>query len=97
MMLLERNIGDPLPAAAALIAGYESRQALGAGERRLLRTLCMGRLAQSLSLGAAAAAAQPDNAQYLLGTQRNGWRLLRLLWAMSDDDFVAALGGAATG
>lgn len=91
MMLLEHNIADPLPAAAALLAGYESEQALQAAEQRMLRTLCMGRLAQSLSMGAATAAAQPDNADYLLGTQRNGWRLLRLLWGMTDDAFLAAL------
>ena len=91
MMLLERNAGDPLPAAAALLAGYESEQALSAAERRMLRTLCMGRLVQSLSMGAATAAAQPDNSEYLLGTQRNGWRLLRLLWGMTDDAFLAAL------
>ncbi|PRW45033.1 hydroxylysine kinase isoform X1 [Chlorella sorokiniana] len=93
MMLLERNIDKPLPAAAALLAGYESEQPLSAAERRMLRTLCMGRLAQSLSMGVATAAAQPDNSDYLLGTQRNGWRLLRALWSMTDDAFLAALGG----
>lgn len=94
MMLLDSNAaegGDPLAAAAALVGGYEAELALLPQERRLLRTLAMGRLAQSLSLGARAAAAQPDNAEYLLGTQRNGWRLLRLLWGMSDDAFLAAL------
>ena len=91
MMLLDRNIEDPLPAAAALLAGYEGEQALSTAERGMLRTLCMGRLATSLSMGAATAAAQPDNAEYLLGTQRNGWRLLRLLCGMTDDAFVAAL------
>ena len=90
-MLLEHNIGDPLPAGAALLRGYERELALLPAERRALRALVMGRLAQSLSLGALAAAKEPGNAAYLLGTQKNGWRLLRLLWDTSDEQFLAAM------
>lgn len=92
MMLLDCNAGDPLPAAAAVVGGYEREMPLLAGERRLLRTLAMGRLAQSLCLGAYSASQQPDNTAYLLGTQKNGWRLLRTLWGLSDEAFLAALG-----
>lgn len=95
MMLLAPEGAAPLPAAAALVRGFEAEQPLRAGERRALRALCMGRLAQSLSLGAAAALDQPDNKEYLLGTQRAGWRLLRTLWSTTDDAFLAALGPAA--
>ncbi|KAL4858109.1 Hydroxylysine kinase [Chlorella vulgaris] len=89
--LLPANINDPLPAAAAVVAGYERELPLLKVERRLLRTLMMGRLALSLALGAQAAALQPDNAAYLLQTQKNGWRLLRLLADMSDATFAAAV------
>ncbi|PSC67732.1 hydroxylysine kinase isoform B [Micractinium conductrix] len=96
MMLLECNADDPLPAAAAVLAGFESQLPLLPGERALLRTLCMARLAQSLSLGARAAARDPSNAPYLLATQRHGWALLRRLWGMSDEQYQAAMsaGGA---
>lgn len=90
-MLLPANIDEPLQAAAALVGGYEREMPLAPAERRLLRTLCMGRLTQSLALGAHAASQQPDNMDYLLGTQHNGWRLLRELWATSDGQFLAAL------
>ena len=91
VMLLPHNTGDPLPAGAALLRGYELQLPLLPAERGALRALVMGRLAQSLSLGALAAAKEPDNAAYLLGTQRNGWSLLRLLWETSDECFLAAM------
>lgn len=91
MMLLAPEGADPLPTAAALVCGYEREQPLVATERRALRTLCMGRLVQSLALGAAAALDQPDNQEYLLGTQRAGWRLLRTLWGTTDEAFLAAM------
>lgn len=94
MMLLEAHIEDPLPAARALLAGYEAELPLEPAERDMLRILCCARLVQSLSLGAYAAAREPSNAEYLLGTQRNGWRLLRTLWALTDEQFLAALGPA---
>jgi Ser/Thr protein kinase RdoA (MazF antagonist) len=90
--LLDANAADPLAAMAALLAGYEAKLALLPGERRALRTLAAGRLALSLSMGAYSAARQPDNADYLLGTQANGWRLLRLLAGLSDEAFLAAVG-----
>ncbi|KAL4436619.1 hypothetical protein ABPG75_003758 [Micractinium tetrahymenae] len=91
IMLLEAHTADPLPAAQAVLAGYEAELALEPAERAVLRTLCCARLAQSLSLGAYAAAREPSNAEYLLGTQRNGWRLLRMLWGLSDHQFLATL------
>lgn len=97
MMLLEAHIREPLRAARAVLAGYETELPLEDAERAALRTLCCARLVQSLSLGAYAAAREPSNAEYLLGTQRNGWRLLRLLWALADEQFLAALGRAHAG
>lgn len=97
MMLLEAHIREPLRAAGAVLAGYETELPLEDAERAALRTLCCARLVQSLSLGAYAAAREPSNAEYLLGTQRNGWRLLRLLWALADEQFLASLGRAHEG
>lgn len=94
--LLDANAADPLPAMAALLEGYEARLPLLPGERLALRALAAGRLALSLSMGAHSAARQPDNAAYLLGTQANGWRLLRLLARLSDDAFLAALGACSS-
>ena len=95
MMLLEINISNPLPAAAAIIDGYRREMDLLPEELRILRTLAMGRLVLSLSLGAHAAAQRPDNAEYLLSTQKNGWRLLRLLRGLSDEQFLAAVAPAS--
>ncbi|EFN52058.1 hypothetical protein CHLNCDRAFT_139278 [Chlorella variabilis] len=38
---------------------------------------------------------RPDNAEYLLSTQKNGWRLLRLLRGLSDEQFLAAVAPAS--
>lgn len=89
--LLEEE--DPFAAAGPLLRGYESVLPLTPPERGLLRTLCMGRLAQSLSLGYVAAEQHPENREYLLGTQRRGWDVLRLLWGLSDEEFLARCDG----
>ena len=91
IMLLDANTSSPLPAAAALLAGYERELPLLPAERRVLRTLVTGRLALSLALGLHSAVLAPDNSAYLLSTQRNGWRLLGQLAAMSDTQFVDAV------
>ena len=63
---------DPLAASAAVLRGYIGELPLLPEEWGLLRTLMMGRLAQSLSLGAKAAAENPANADYVLQTQVRG-------------------------
>ena len=79
-------------AAGALLTGYDRHCTLLPNERAALRVLCCGRLAQSLVLGQCAAAETPSNADYLLTTQQaGGWPLLRRLWGMGDDAFLAAL------
>eukprot|EP00887_Chlorella_sp_A99_P003100 scaffold9.g3100.t1 len=82
----------PLAAAGALLRGYSAALPLAPEEVGLLRTLMAGRLAQSLALGAKAATEQPGNAEYVLRTQAHGWALLRMLWAMGEAKFRAAVG-----
>ena len=91
--LLEED--DPFAAAGPLLRGYESALPLREEERGLLRVLCMGRLAQSLSLGWAAAAARPENGDYLLGTQRRGWQVLQAFWRLTDADFLERCASSA--
>ncbi len=55
--------------------GYQREAPLTPRELAVLPLLLRGRLAQSLTLGAASVAADPGNADYLLATQRYGtWR-----------------------
>lgn len=79
---------DPFAAAGPLLRGYESALPLREEERGLLRVLCMGRLAQSLSLGWAAAEARPGNSDYVLGTQRRGWQVLQAFYRLTDAEFL---------
>ena len=74
------------------LQGYQSELPLLPAERRMIRTLMLGRLAMSLGMGAKAALEQPENAEYVLRTQAGGWVLLRLLWGASEDEFAAAAG-----
>ncbi|KIZ06671.1 hypothetical protein MNEG_1285 [Monoraphidium neglectum] len=82
----------PLRVAANVVAGY-----LGAGgpltpaEQRMLGPLMGARVAISLVNGAIAARANPSNSEYLLATQKPGWRLLRLLQGLRESEVAAAL------
>lgn len=82
----------PLDAIRSVLAGYQAQMPLLPPERRVLRTLMLGRLAMSLGLGVKAALEEPENADYVLRTQHDGWTLLRLLCGMSDDAFAASAG-----
>lgn len=54
--------------------------------RNLLLQVCVAaRLCQSLVLGLYSHSLDPDN-EYLLTTQRAGWKLLKDLWSQSDED-----------
>lgn len=80
MMLLEVEGGrDPLPAAVNVLTGFHSAQPLMPAELYVAPFMICARLAQSLTLGAASALANPDNAEYLLTTQAYGWKLLHQL------------------
>lgn len=54
-------------------------------EQAVLPLLLRVRMALSLVNGAASVARDPDNASYLLMTQRPGWRLLRMLVGTTDE------------
>lgn len=70
---------------------------LEASELLLLPLLVRGRLAQSLTLGAAAVARDPGNARYLLQTQRPGWTAMRLLLLLAPAVPATGPAGAARG
>ncbi|EFJ41511.1 hypothetical protein VOLCADRAFT_98508 [Volvox carteri f. nagariensis] len=68
-----------LRVAGLVLCGYQRLVPLLPVELEVLPLLLRGRLAQSLALGAVSVVADPGNAQYLLATQRPGWRVIRLL------------------
>ncbi|PNH04786.1 Hydroxylysine kinase [Tetrabaena socialis] len=79
MSLMPRGDASALRRVLAA-ASYVMRVVPLSGEEvGLLPLLLRGRLAQSLTLGAASVLADPGNAAYLLTTQKPGWRLMRLL------------------
>lgn len=67
-----------------MLAGFESMCPLMPDEREVLPALVRARLALSLTNGAHAARARPENSSYLLQTQEPGWRLLGRLEALED-------------
>ncbi|KDD77152.1 hypothetical protein H632_c7p0 [Helicosporidium sp. ATCC 50920] len=86
---------SPLHFLAPLVVfarAYHARLPLEAAEQLALRPLLAGRLVQSLSQGALAAAERPDNAAYVLTTARSGWALLELLLELSDAEFLQICG-----
>ncbi|GLC45271.1 hypothetical protein PLESTB_000718200 [Pleodorina starrii] len=80
-----------LRVAGLVLCGFQRVVRLRAGELRVVPLLLRGRLAQSLALGAASVLSDPTNAEYLLATQRPGWRVIRLLThgsVMTDEEMV---------
>ena len=68
---------DPVGDAGEVLAGFEATFPLTDVERRLVPALVAARLVCSCACGAYSAAMDPDNAAYLLLTQRPGWAALR--------------------
>ena len=68
---------DPVGDAGEVLAGFEATFPLTDVERRLVPALVAARLVCSCACGAYSAAMDPDNAEYLLLTQRPGWAALR--------------------
>jgi Ser/Thr protein kinase RdoA (MazF antagonist) len=82
-------------AAGRVLAGFESACSLLPAERAALPALVRARLALSLANGAATAQQHPENAAYLLQTQRPGWRLLEMWEGVPDDQLLMHWGAAA--
>ena len=76
---------DPVGDAGEVLAGFEATFPLTDVERRLVPALVAARLVCSCACGAYSAAMDPDNAAYLLLTQRPGWAALRAFRDAGDD------------
>lgn len=86
---------DPVGDAGEVLAGFEATFPLTDVERRLLPTLVAARLVCSCACGAYSAAMDPDNAAYLLLTQRPGWAALRAFRDAGDDACLERWAGQA--
>lgn len=74
-----RGGAEPIERCAHFLRAYEAEMPLQEAEVAVFRELCLGRLVQSLMMGAISAAENPENAEYTLITARHGWRLLEVL------------------
>lgn len=83
---------EPIERCAHFLAAYEAETPLRDAEVAVLRGLCLGRLVQSLMMGAISAAENPDNAEYTLTTARHGWRLLEALLRYPVQNFARLTG-----
>ena len=70
---------EPLPAAAALLAGYEEVEPLRPEERELLYDLVAARLAVGVAISAWRADARPENREYICSDDPMLWSLLERL------------------
>lgn len=81
---------DPLAAASAVVAGYESEHLLSPVERYVLLPLVCTRLAASLSIAAERRSQGTDGTDHFV-TEGPAWKLLEQLLALGDE--LARLGG----
>lgn len=68
-----------------VIQGYENVRHLSEKEKSIIKICVCARLCQSLVLGLYSYKNDPKN-EYILSTQKSGWKLLNQLWSMSDDE-----------
>lgn len=74
-----------------VLDGFLSLNSLTVDEKRALKTGVCARICQSLVIGAYTHLNEPQN-NYLLITQKSGWKVLRELWSMSDEDILNVWG-----
>lgn len=67
-----------------VLAGYQSIKNVTDNEKCILSISIQARLCQSLVLGAYSHTLDPEN-QYLLSSQKHGWKILEELYGMIDD------------
>ncbi|XP_015601077.1 hydroxylysine kinase [Cephus cinctus] len=68
-----------------VLKGYQEVRDLNKMEKSILKVCICARFCQSLVLGVYTYLNDPQN-EYLLITQKNGWKLLKKLWNMNDDE-----------
>ncbi|XP_034935861.1 hydroxylysine kinase [Chelonus insularis] len=87
MIIQSRDIGM----GKHVIEGYQSIKKLSKFEKSILKITVCVRICQSLILGIYTHSNEPQN-DYLLVTQKPGWKILRKLWYMEDDEVAIAWG-----
>ncbi|CAH1796024.1 unnamed protein product [Owenia fusiformis] len=83
-LMIECQNVDPLDVGGHFLAGYLSEMSLNESEFEVLKICVASRFAQSLVMGAYSYSLDPGN-EYLLVTQENGWKKLKILWPVSQD------------
>lgn len=76
-----------IEAGRHLVEGYLSVKKLSDLERQILKTGVCTRLCQSLVFGAHSHLRDPHN-DYIMITSKHGWKILRKLWTMDDDEVM---------
>ncbi|KAG8038925.1 hypothetical protein G9C98_003232 [Cotesia typhae] len=76
-----------IEAGKYIINGYRSKRKLSNFEKSILKTAVCARLCQSLIYGIYSHLNEPEN-NYLTVTQKPGWKIIRELWGIEDDDVM---------
>lgn len=75
---------EDLETGKFFIRGYETVKCLSHIEKSIIKICVCARLCQSLVLGLYSSRNDPKN-EYILTTQKSGWKLLKKIWSMSDE------------
>lgn len=87
-MMVESHVIDPLLVGGHVLAGYLKERELNEWEWKALRVCIAGRFAQSLTMGEYTYSQDPGN-EYVLVCAKNGWKRLRALWTMPEEQLYA--------
>lgn len=79
---------EDLESGKFVIRGYETVRHLVDDEKSIIKVSVCARLCQSLVLGLYSYKNDPGN-EYTLTTQKSGWKLLKKLWLISDEDVAS--------
>lgn len=76
---------NPIEVGGPVLAGWESELPLNEAERDCLYVLVLSRFCQSLVYARYSVVTQPENAEYLMISSKNGVHILQTLWKLGRD------------
>ncbi|XP_033220105.1 hydroxylysine kinase [Belonocnema kinseyi] len=79
---------EDLESGKFVIRGYQTVRHLVDDEKSIIKVSVCARLCQSLVLGLYSYKTDPSN-EYTLTTQKSGWKLLKKLWLISDEEIAS--------
>ncbi|XP_017776479.1 PREDICTED: hydroxylysine kinase [Nicrophorus vespilloides] len=81
-------VGHDVTIGGHVLAGYQSIRNVSQEEISLLKVCVMGRLCQSLILGAYTSLQHPENSDYLLVTAAPGWELFEKMYDIEEEKIL---------